>query len=155
MIICLERCIFVVWRSINHQSSQPFMPLLADGLHNLVVGLNQETHHAGSGRLGGLASCHSGLTAWLCGRRSICVWNKVYFIESLPLLGGAGLCTGNGITQSWALEGYGRKSIPCVISHSQYGFYLQNYNFGLCCGRIQIRKRVRLVKAENTLDLWK
>ena len=29
----------------------------------MVVGLNQETHHAGSGRLGGLASCHSGLTA--------------------------------------------------------------------------------------------
>ena len=52
------------YQSIN-QSSQPFMPLLADGLHNLVVGLNQETHHAGSGRLGGLASCHSGLTAWL------------------------------------------------------------------------------------------
>ena len=50
-------------KSIINQSSQPFMPLLADGLHNLVVGLNQETHHAGSGRLGGLASCHSGLTA--------------------------------------------------------------------------------------------
>ena len=70
----LQSCLISPYTIINTllhsfiHSSQPFMPLLADGLHNLVVWLNQETHHAGSGRLGGLASCHSGLTAWLCGR---------------------------------------------------------------------------------------
>ena len=84
LLICIVRACFLTWKTgvsdtLDHFAlpqiiiiiiiiQQPFMPLLADGLHNLVVGLNQETHHAGSGRLGGLASCHSGLTAWPCGR---------------------------------------------------------------------------------------
>ena len=63
------------------------MPLLADGLHNLVVGFNQETHHAGSGRLGGLASCHSGLTAWLCGRLAQHILEKCHIILKQMVVG--------------------------------------------------------------------